>query len=61
MTSVVSITDQVNHRFIKERFGTRTTVILKEVRRNKVVLQYPDREDRFTLTLAEFQKFYRPL
>ena len=59
MSDAQSLTDLIDKTFVKERFGTSTYVILKDVRKNKVVLQQPKRTDTFTLSTSEFLKFYR--
>jgi len=51
----------IDRRFLKKRHGISDVVILKDVRRSKVTLQHPDRVDRFTLSVSEFTKFYKPL
>jgi hypothetical protein len=55
----IVLEDNIDQLFVKERHGLKTRVLLKEIRRDKVVVQCPDRQDRFTLTTKEFRKFYR--
>jgi hypothetical protein len=55
----IVLEDNIDQLFVKERHGLKTHAILKEVRRNKVVLQCPEREDRFTISVSEFHKFFR--
>lgn len=51
----------LNQQFKFERHGTVQVVTVKEVRRDKVVVQQEGRQDRETVPLARFEKFYRPL
>lgn len=57
----MTLADHINKTFVKDRHGIKTTVILKEVLRNKVLVQCPDRQDTFKLSLTEFEKYYRPV
>lgn len=53
------LTSYIGKTFLKERFGHRVAVILKEVRRTKVVIQEPGRADSSTIPLERFIKYYR--
>lgn len=49
----------VGETFIKDRHGIKTKVILCQVLRTKVVVMCPDRQDKFKLPIAEFNKKYK--
>lgn len=51
----------LNKHFVCVRNGTRKEVILHKVKRDKVSLQTPGRQDGFTISAADFLKFYKPL
>ncbi len=55
----IVLEDNIGRLFVKQRHGLKTHAILKELRRDKVVLQCPEREDRFTISAKEFRKFYQ--
>lgn len=55
----MSLESMIGKTFVKQRHGITTTVVLKEVLRNKVMLQCPDRKDAFKLSTDEFNKYYR--
>lgn len=56
MTELNKYLDQL---FIKERHGIETQAVLREVRRHNVVLQCPERQDRYRVDINTFLKFYR--
>jgi hypothetical protein len=58
-TPTDDLKEHVGKTFLKERHGTTTAVILTGVKRNKVVLRFPDRVDSFSLSIEEFRKYYR--
>lgn len=49
----------LNRLFVKELHGQRTEAILRDIRKKKVVLQCPERQDSYTVPVAEFNKKYR--
>lgn len=53
--------NNLGKRFLKKRNGLSEIVYLREVRRSKVTVQIADRVDRFSLSISEFTKFYRPV
>ncbi len=56
----MTLDNQINETFVKQRHGITTEVVLLEVRKNKkVVVKCPEREDSFTLPIAEFEKYYQ--
>lgn len=55
----MSLESKIGNTFVKQRHGITTKVILKDVLRNKVMLQCPDRKDAFKLSIDEFNKYYR--
>ncbi len=55
-----TLNEQIGETFIKDHHGVKTRVVLCEVLRNKVKVQCPDRQDKFKVSIAEFQKKYRP-
>lgn len=48
----------IGQTYLKDRFGTKTAVTLKEVKAHKVVLQYKGHTETFSISFAEFKKFY---
>lgn len=52
----MALQDFIEETFIQDRHGIRTTVVLKEIRSRKVVLQSPGRVDSFTMGIGEFEK-----
>lgn len=56
----MSLESKIGNTFVKQRHGITTKVILKDVRRNKVMLQCPDRKDAFKLSIDEFNRYYQP-
>jgi len=57
--AVNAIEQNLNKLFVKEMYGQTTEAILREIRKKKVVLQCPKREDSYTIPVAEFNKKYR--
>ena len=55
-----TLNEQIGETFIKDHHGIKTKVVLCEVLRNKVKVQCPERQDKFKVSIAEFQKKYRP-
>lgn len=53
-----AIEKNINRLFYKSHRAQVTRVILLEIRNKRVVLQCPNREDRFTIPIAEFNKKY---
>lgn len=54
----MTLEDHINDTFVKDRHGIKTVAILEEVRKKKVILRCPKREDTFSETLADFEKYY---
>lgn len=59
MAQNLAIEDNKNKLFVKDRHGIVTRAILADIRRQKVVLKCPEREDKFTVTIKEFNKYYQ--
>lgn len=57
--SIEDLTPYVNKVFVKERHGTKSYCILKEVGDRNVIVGYQDRVDTCKLSRAEFLKFWR--
>lgn len=51
----------VKQRYERVHLGVHQQVTVKEVRRNKVVLQVDGRVDTFTMTIPAFRKKFTPL
>jgi hypothetical protein len=57
MTNVIE--QQIGETFVKDKNGIKTTVILCQVLRNKVMVRCPDRKDSFKMPVDEFLKKYK--
>ena len=55
-----AIEDNLNKVFVKDRHGIVTRAVLVGLRKRKVELQCPDRQDKYSVSVAEFNKHYRP-
>lgn len=62
MTTTKTETDvAVGSHWRKEKHGVRQDVVVLAVRRRKVKLGHPDREDAFTIDINALINQYRPL
>lgn len=57
--STNAVSANLNRTFVKDFHGLRVEATLCEIRKKKVVLQCPERQDRYTIPLEEFNKKYR--
>ncbi len=57
--SMNAVSTNLNRLFVKELHGQRVKAILRDIRKKKVVLQCPKRQDSYTVPVAEFNKKYR--
>ena len=51
----------VGNKYIKTHHNVNQVVVLKEVKRDKVLLQEAERTDTFYTPINKFIKFYKPV
>lgn len=56
---MIDLNDKIGKTFHKDHFGSKQTVILEDIRKDKVKLRELDRKDSFTIPIAKFIKFFK--